>query len=249
MKLFSSVRKLILLTLCPLLNHALHWPKRKLRHDILTYRSSSRFTALTLGPAWWTGLILIWSEHVWSCPDFPNLSWKIQHEPHNLSNYHPKIYKIQNHHPKIYKIATPKSTTWWTGLILIWSERVWSCPDFPNLSRKSSISPKIYKITTPKSTKITTPKSTKYKNTTPKSTKLPPQSLPHGGQVWSWSDLNMSDPVQILQIRDEGGKEKEGSTKRISIFGINKSGLSWVSALASLVFPVSCWHSEQLLFW
>ena len=84
---------------------------------------------------------------------------------------------------------------------------------------KSSISPKIYKITTPKSTKITTPKSTKYKNTTPKSTKLPPQSLQHGGQVWSWSDLNVSDPVQILQIRDEGEKEKkEGSTKRISIF-------------------------------
>ena len=106
----------------------------------------------------------------------------------------------------------------WLRLDFLW--RIWetlSMSDPVQISQichgKSSISPKIYKITTPKSTKITTPKSTKYKNTTPKSTKLPPQSLPHGGQVWSWSDLNMSDPVQILQIRYEG----KGSTKRISM--------------------------------
>ena len=68
----------------------------------------------------------------------------IKSPPQNLQNYHPKIYKnhhpkiykIQKHHPKIYKIATPKSTTWWTGLILIWSEHVWSCPDFANSWRR-----------------------------------------------------------------------------------------------------------------
>ena len=55
--------------------------RRTKRNSMGLDRSSSRFTALTLGPAWWTGLILIWSEHVWSCPDFPNLSRKIQPQP------------------------------------------------------------------------------------------------------------------------------------------------------------------------
>ena len=129
----------------------------------------------------------------WSCPDFPNLLWKIHHQPNPT-----RVWSCTDF-PNLWRKIHPQPAS---------PDRVWSCPGFPNLLRKIHPQPAIFRHEFGKlrSCLIFTENLSPAYMATCLHANMP--------TCLNWtclilSGLNRSDPVQVSQIRyEEEGEHK-----------------------------------------